>query len=89
MVNVRLSERLWNQAKAAASQRGMTLENWVTEALTAHVQRDGGQAGEATSDAMASLAWRVSALEETIDYLAKSVGASLPGATPRGGAGAG
>ena len=78
MINVRLSQSVWNQAKAAASERGMTLERWVTEALLAHVGRQ-SRVGASGEDPLVGLTWRVSALEEAVDYLAGAIGAPLPG----------
>ena len=89
MINVRLSPELWKRAKAAAGERGQTLERWVTDALEAHIAATrGGQvglpAGGATTTAngteMGELTWRVSALEQAVDYLASQMGAGLPAA---------
>ena len=46
MINVRLDPEVWKRAKAAAGERGQTLERWVTDALEAHVAltRSGGPA---------------------------------------------
>jgi hypothetical protein len=88
MINVRLNPQLWARAKAAASERGTTLERWVTEALESHIssqQRGEAGAGAGPSVLETELAWRVSALEQAIDYLAQQIGAGLPG----GGASAG
>ena len=82
MVNVRLNPGLWGRAKAAAGHRGITLERWMSEAIEAHldhVDLGASQAGS-TGPTVADLAWRVAALEQAIDYLASSMGASLPGA---------
>ena len=82
MINVRLNPGLWSRAKAAASERGTTLERWVTEALEAHISDHGradGAVSATTSAAESELAWRVSALEQAVDYLAQSMGAGLPG----------
>lgn len=81
MVNVRLNPGLWGRAKAAAGHRGITLERWMSEAIEAHLDRVDHTASEAGSagPTVADLAWRVAALEQAIDYLATSVGASLPG----------
>jgi hypothetical protein len=82
MINVRLNPRLWDRAKAAASERGTTLERWVTEALEAHIARQQGRApvaSGASSTTESELAWRVSALEQAVDYLAQAMGAGLPG----------
>jgi hypothetical protein len=83
MINVRLNPELWKRAKSAAGERGQTLERWVTDALEAHIAATRGAAG-ATSPAstngteLGDLAWRVSALEQAIDYLATQMGAGLP-----------
>ena len=81
MVNVRLNPGLWGRAKAAAGHRGITLERWMSEAIEAHLDQVGGNASEAGSagPTVADLAWRVTALEQAIDYLASSVGVGLPG----------
>jgi hypothetical protein len=82
MINVRLNPRLWDRAKAAASERGTTLERWVTEALEAHIARQQGRGlgtPGTSSAAESELAWRVSALEQAVDYLAQAMGAGLPG----------
>ena len=90
MINVRLSPELWKRAKAAAGERGQTLERWVTDALEAHIAatRGGaaagsaGNAGAAPNGAeMGELTWRVSALEQAVDYLASQMGAGLPAAS--------
>jgi len=90
MINVRLSPEVWKRAKSAAGERGQTLERWVTAALEAHIAatRSGAvgaasAAGGATASGaeMGELAWRVSALEQAVDYLASQMGAGLP-ATP-------
>ena len=86
MINVRLSPELWKRAKAAAGERGQTLERWVTDALEAHIAatRGGAAAAPATGGAAANgaelgeLTWRVSALEQAVDYLASQMGAGLP-----------
>ena len=88
MINVRLNPELWNRVKAAAGERGMTLERWVTGALEAHIaaQRGaqsnppGSAAGGAAVD-HGDLAWRVSALEQAVDYLASQIGAGFPDRT--------
>jgi hypothetical protein len=83
MINVRLNPELWKRAKSAAGERGQTLERWVTDALEAHIAATRG-AGSATGAAstngaeLGDLAWRVSALEQAIDYLATQMGAGLP-----------
>ena len=93
MINIRLNPALWGRAKAAASERGTTLERWVTEALEAHIARSSRGDGASTADgaiaaeAESELAWRVSALEQAVDYLAQSIGAGLPGGMPGGAAG--
>jgi hypothetical protein len=100
MINVRLNPELWNRAKAAAGERGMTLERWVSDALEAHIGAQRGRVagpvangapGAAASDATRAgsaggaggagaavdvndLAWRVSALEQAVDYLAGQLG---------------
>lgn len=33
MVNIRLEETVWRQAKANASLKGMTLQEWLTQAI--------------------------------------------------------
>ena len=91
MINVRLSPELWKRAKAAAGERGQTLERWVTDALEAHIAatRGGAAPGPAGSAAgaaangaeMGELTWRVSALEQAVDYLASQMGAGLPAAS--------
>ena len=91
MINVRLSPELWKRAKAAAGERGQTLERWVTDALEAHIAatRGGAAAGPAGGTAgaaangveMGELTWRVSALEQAVDYLASQMGAGLPAAS--------
>ena len=88
MINVRLSPELWKRAKAAAGERGQTLERWVTDALEAHIAATRGGAaappGGAPAAAAANgaelgeLTWRVSALEQAVDYLASQMGAGLP-----------
>ena len=87
MINVRLSPELWKRAKAAAGERGQTLERWVTDALEAHISatRGAGPAGAtatpgANGAEMGELTWRVSALEQAVDYLANQMGAGLPAA---------
>jgi HicB-like protein involved in pilus formation len=89
MINVRLSPELWKRAKSAAGERGQTLERWVTDALEAHIAATrGGAPGGATAAAatsangaeMGELTWRVSALEQAVDYLANQMGAGLPAA---------
>ncbi len=82
MINIRLDPALWQRAKAAAGERGTTLERWVTEALEAALARQ--KAGESNDGAgppvsNADLAWRVAALEQAVDYLASAIGAGLPG----------
>jgi hypothetical protein len=93
MINVRLSPEVWKRAKATAGERGMTLERWVTDALEAHIaaQRGGGSEngaapapGGAGGSEVADLAWRVSALEQAIDYLASQIGAGFPDRTGGG-----
>ncbi len=81
MVNVRLNPGLWGRAKANAGHRGITLERWMSEAIEAHLDRPGDSASEVGSKGptVADLAWRVGALEQAVDYLAASVGATLPG----------
>ena len=80
MINVRLNPELWNRAKAAAGERGQTLERWVTDALDAHVTATRtGAAGAAGTEgdvgpAMADLTWRVAALEQAVDHLAGQLG---------------
>ena len=90
MINVRLSPELWKRAKAAAGERGQTLERWVTDALEAHIAATrggaavspaGGAAGPANGAEMGELTWRVSALEQAVDYLASQMGAGLPAAS--------
>ena len=89
MINVRLSPELWKRAKSAAGERGQTLERWVTDALEAHIAATrGGPSGGAGPGAgpspngteMGELTWRVSALEQAVDYLASQMGAGLPAA---------
>ena len=88
MINVRLSPELWKRAKSAAGERGQTLERWVTDALEAHIAATrGGSATAGLSAApaangaeMGELTWRVSALEQAVDYLASQMGAGLPAA---------
>jgi hypothetical protein len=46
MTNIRLDPALWARVKAAAGQRGITLERWVSEALETNLQRDAQAAGE-------------------------------------------
>ena len=89
MINVRLNPALWARAKAAAGEHGTTLERWVTAALEAELDREAqaksGTAGAGVAGATAAerdLAWRVAALEEAVDYLASTMGASLPGISP-------
>ena len=100
MINVRLDPQVWARAKACASERGTTLERWVTEALEAHVarQRRGTAAGadagatSAAGSAESDLAWRVAALEQAVDHLAAQIIAVVPGgvaAVISGDAGAG
>ena len=89
MINVRLSPELWKRAKAAAGERGQTLERWVTDALEAHIAatRGGavavpaGAAAATSGPEMGELTWRVSALEQAVDYLASQMGAGLPTAS--------
>ncbi len=93
MINIRLNPELWNRAKAAAGERGMTLERWVTDAIEGYitVQRGGvdgastgalgaGSASGAGSAQVDELAWRVSALEQAVDFLASQLGGGFPGA---------
>ena len=89
MINVRLSPELWKRAKAAAGERGQTLERWVTDALEAHIAAtrggaaaspSGGAGASANGAEMGELTWRVSALEQAVDYLASQMGAGLPAA---------
>ena len=89
MINVRLSPELWKRAKAAAGERGQTLERWVTDALEAHIAATRSGAGPAVGATTASangagelgdLAWRVSALEQAVDFLASQLGGGFPGA---------
>jgi hypothetical protein len=47
MTNIRLDPDLWARVKAVASQRGMTLERWVSDALEAHLQPDPASGGAA------------------------------------------
>ena len=90
MTNIRLDPGLWARVKAAAGQQGTTLERWVTQALEAHLQQDAGRvvppgaeaapdgAGRgAPADAIQALHWRVEALEQAVDYLARVAGAGL------------
>ena len=39
MTNIRLDPALWARVKAAAGERGTTLERWVSEALERHLAR--------------------------------------------------
>jgi hypothetical protein len=80
MVNIRLSEALWNRAKASAGERGMTLERWVTDALEAHICGSAQGAGGAPPAPAGDdgLAWRVAALEAAVDYLAQATGVGFP-----------
>jgi hypothetical protein len=88
MINVRLSPELWKRAKSAAGERGQTLERWVTDALEAHIAATRG--GGASSGAPAAngaadlgdIAWRVSALEQAVDFLAGQLGGGFPAASP-------
>ncbi len=80
MINVRLDPEVWKRAKAAAGERGQTLERWVTDALEAHiaVTRSGGASaagadGVAGGADMAELTRRVTELEQAVDYLAQQV----------------
>jgi hypothetical protein len=87
MINVRLSPELWKRAKAAAGERGQTLERWVTDALEAHIAATrGGTAGPSRSTngnaGDGDLAWRVSALEQAVDFLASQLGGGFPSAAP-------
>jgi hypothetical protein len=91
MINVRLNPELWKRAKSAAGERGQTLERWVTDALEAHIAATRGgapaAAGASTNGAeLGDLTWRVSALEQAIDYLASQIGGGFPGAAPAGAA---
>jgi hypothetical protein len=87
MINIRLNPELWNRAKAAAGERGMTLERWVTDAIEQHIalQRGDGTAGSANGvpagggNEVSELAWRVSALEQAVDFLASHLGGGFPG----------
>ena len=80
MINVRLDPEVWKRAKAAAGERGQTLERWVTDALEAHISvtRSGG-ASAAGADGvtggaeLAELTRRVAELEQAVDYLAQQV----------------
>ncbi len=84
MINVRLNPELWNRAKAAAGERGQTLERWVTDALDAHITatRSGGADGAGTEGdvgpVVADLTWRVGALEQAVDHLASQLGGGFP-----------
>ncbi len=86
MINVRLNPELWNRAKAAAGERGQTLERWVTDALAAHITAtrtggtgDGGAGTEGdVGPAVADLTWRVGALEQAVDHLASQLGGGFP-----------
>ena len=84
MINVRLDPEVWKRAKAAAGERGQTLERWVTDALEAHISvtRSGGPAagadGMASGAEMAELTRRVTELEEAVDYLAQQVVSGQP-----------
>ena len=87
MINVRLSPELWKRAKAAAGERGQTLERWVTDALEAHIAATRSGAGPAATTTTANgaseigdLAWRVGALEQAVDFLASQLGGGFPGA---------
>ena len=87
MINVRLNPELWKRAKSAAGERGQTLERWVTDALEAHIAATRGGAPAATGASangteLGDLNWRVSALEQAIDYLASQIGGGFPGAAP-------
>jgi hypothetical protein len=90
MTNIRLDPGLWARVKAAAGQQGTTLERWVTQALEVHLQQDAGRgtpSGAASApdgsgrgapaDAIQALHWRVEALEQAVDYLARVAGAGL------------
>lgn len=86
MINIRLSPELWNRAKAAAGERGMTLERWVTDALETHIaqQRGGTSENGAASRGgstvnVIELEWRVGALEQAVDHLASQLGGGFPG----------
>ncbi len=85
MINVRLDPEVWKRAKAAAGERGQTLERWVTEALEAHiaVTRAGGAAlaanGAGAID-LAELTRRVTELEQAVDYLATQIVSGQPSA---------
>ena len=96
MINVRLDPEVWKRAKACASERGTTLERWVTEALEAHITRQARGAGAAAPSAAdgndSELAWRVAALEQAVDHLATQISAVVPGgvaAVIGGGGGSG
>lgn len=80
MVNVRLNPSLWGKAKSDAGRRGITLERWMSEAIAAHLARESAADTVATTENGPTLEWRIAALEEAVDYLASSIGASLPGA---------
>jgi len=91
MINVRLNPELWKRAKSAAGERGQTLERWVTDALEAHIAATRGgpptTGGASTNGTeLGDLTWRVSALEQAIDYLASQIGGGFPGAAPSGSA---
>jgi len=44
MVNIRLEESIWRQAKIAAVAQGLTLQDWLTKAiLNAVVRRAKGE----------------------------------------------
>src|SRR6266498_1599823 len=83
MINVRLNPELWKRAKSAAGERGQTLERWVTDALEAHIAATRGgpptTGGASTNGTeLGDLTWRVSALEQAIDYLASQIGGGFP-----------
>jgi hypothetical protein len=90
MINVRLNPELWKRAKSAAGERGQTLERWVTDALEAHIAATRGGAAAAPVSAngadLGDLTWRVSALEQAIDYLASQIGGGFPSAATPGAA---
>jgi hypothetical protein len=90
MINVRLSPELWKRAKAAAGERGQTLERWVTDALEAHIAATrggtaavpavGATAAAGNGAELGELTWRVSALEQAVDFLASQMGGGFPAA---------
>jgi hypothetical protein len=95
MINIRLDPEVWKRAKAAAGERGTTLERWVTEALEAHIGRQrtaasGGADGATASTAgvdVSNLEWRISALEQAVDFLASQLGGGFASGTASAGAG--